>query len=242
MRISTSEISTFIKCPILFRQGRLIETVDQRIIDSLRKAIQYLYSFQLAHGDPCNFNALIKRWNQLWWGKKRPADEESEKLSNDAYFAMDKYYNQYIEMENTPLVVNWPYAVEIGPHVITGTWPVVFTEDGGAQLYYPLSQMSTISLIRDIVVRVDIVAMHKSTGNPPIRVTHSVLRSIDKETPGRPLPEEKEIYFDSFYPKDEWLEKALSSLLAVISAMDAGYDWGNCHACTKCVLQNKCTG
>ena len=234
MRISTSEISTFVKCPILFRQGRLVETVDRRIIDSLRKAIQYLYSFQLAHGDPCNFNALIKRWNQLWWGKKRPEDEESEKLSNDAYFAMDKYYNQYIEMENKPLVVNWPYAVEIGPHVITGTWPVVLTKNGGAQLYYPLSQRSTIALIRDIVVRTDIIAMHASTGNPPLRVTHSTLHSATKE--------EKQIHFDSFYPKDEWLEKALSSLLAVISAMNAGYDWGNCHACTKCILRNKCTG
>lgn len=234
MRISTTEISTFVKCPILFQQGRLIETVDKRIVNSLRKAVQYLYSYQQATGTQCSFNALIKRWNQLWWGKKRPEDEESEKLSNDAYFAMDKYYSKYIDMESMPIAVNWPYAVEIGPHVVTGTWPVVLTHDGGAQLYYPLSQKNTISLVRDIVVRADIIAMHASTGNPPLSVTHSTLHSVTKE--------EKEIRFDSFYPKKEWLEKALGSLLAIITAMNAGYDWGNCHACTKCVLKDRCTG
>ncbi len=230
MRISTQEITTFVRCPILYREGRHHKAIDKRIIEYLRKVIQYLYSFQLAqHGEQCNFNALVKRWNQLWWGKKRPDDEEADKLNNEAYFAMDKYYSTYIDIESEPIAVNWPYQAEIGHHVLTGTWPVVLGKDGGAQIYYPLSQKTTFGLLRDIVIRADVVAMYISTGNPPIEVTHSVFSG-------------GEIKFDSFFPNKDWLNRAMDSVLQVISAIEQGFDWGNCHACKKCDLRNKCTG
>jgi len=229
MRISTQEISTFVRCPILFREGRTHQAIDKRIIEYLRKAIQYLYSYQLAHSQPCNFNALVKRWNQLWWGKKRPDDEEADKLNNDAYFAMDKYYNVYIDMEAEPIAVNWPYQAEIGPHILTGTWPIVLGTEGGAELYYPLTQKTTLALIRDITVRADVVSMYLSTGNLPIKVTHSTFMG-------------EEIKIDQFFPKKQWLESATESVLQVISAIEQGFDWGNCHACTTCDLRKKCTG
>lgn len=229
MRISTQEITTFVKCPILYREGRKHQAIDKRIIEYLRKVIQYLYSYQLAHGDPCNFNALVKRWNQLWWGKRRPDTEESDKLNNEAYFAMDKYYNEYIDMDSQPIAVNWPYQVEFGSHILTGNWPVVLSVDGGAQIYYPFSQRTTLALLRDIVVRADIVAMYLSTGNLPIKVSHSVFRN-------------QEVVFDQFYPRQEWIESSMLSLSQILYAIEQGFDWGNCHACKTCDLRKKCTG
>lgn len=232
MRISTEQLNTYVKCPILFKEGLKAQQFDKKIIDSLRKAIQYLYSHHMAHGEMCNFNALLKRWNQLWWGKYKPDDEQANKLSNKAYIAMDKYYNIYLDREYDGAYTNWPYAVEIGPHIVTGVWPVVLTKNNHVELYYPMSQKNTMDLIRSVTVKADIVAMTALTGVPPSKVSHSRHTSND----------ENPIRLESFFPKKEWLEKSTESLIMLISSVRDGYVWGNCHQCKLCELKNKCTG
>jgi hypothetical protein len=122
--------------------------------------------------------------------------------------------------------------VEIGPHIITGVWPVVLTSEEGIELYYPLAQKSTMQLIRDIVVKSDIVAMEVSTGQRPYKVTFS--RYVHTQ--------EERIFMDAFYPKEEWLKRSYETLVTLISAIEKSYIWGNCHACRTCPLRNKCTG
>jgi len=233
MRISTAEILAYIKCPIFYLAGRKVEVQERKIIDSLRRAIQYLYSHHMAHGDVCNFNALIKRWNQIWWGKRRPDDEEAKKLSNEAYLAIDKYYAIYLDREYDGAYTNWPYAVEVGPHIVTGVWPVVLTNGGITELYYPLVQKQTMHVIRDIIVKADVVAMDAATGNPPAVVSFSRYEVRVKDDP---------VKLNNFYPKKEWLAKSYETLVTLISAIDGGYIWGNCHSCKTCPLRNKCTG
>lgn len=233
MRISTAEISSYVKCPIFFLEGRKVEPQERKIVDSLRRAVQYLYSHHMAHGEICNFNALIKRWNQIWWGKRRPDDTESTKLSNEAYMAIDQYYNIYLDREYDGAYTNWPYAVEVGPHIITGVWPVILTTENCTEIYYPMAQKNSMDMIRDIVVKADIVAMDSSTGKPPSKVTYSKYIPLDKENL---------VKFGTFYPKKEWLEKAYETLITLITAISEGYVWGNCHQCRTCVLRNKCTG
>ena len=234
MRISTQDLKTFMKCPILFALGRHYKTVSKELIESLRHAVEYLYSYQYAHGSPCNFNALIKRWNQMWWGKKKPDDPEAIKLSNSAYAALDKYYGSYIDIDSDVCAVNFPYEVGVGSHVITGTWPVILSEKDEAVLYYPFSQKSKLQLIRDVVTKADVVAMHITTGNPPVRVVHS--RYLPNS------PNGKVVIVDEFYPKKPWLNKSVDALTMIITAMEKGMIWGNCHACATCDLRNKCTG
>jgi len=234
MRISTQDIKTFIKCPILYHLGRHYKSTERELIESLRHAVEYLYSYQYAHGSPCNFNALIKRWNQMWWGKKKPDDKKAMELSNKAYAALDKYYSSYIDIESEICAVNFPYEVGIGPHIITGIWPVVLSEKGEALLYYPLSQKNTKQLVRDIITKADVVAMHTTTGNPPLKVIHS------RYSPNH--PDREVILTEEFYPKEAWLEKSVETLTMIITIMEKGMIWGNCHACLTCELRNKCTG
>ena len=233
MRISTAEISSYVKCPLLFLEGHQEEPKEKKIVDSLRRAVQYLYSHHMAHGEICNFNALIKRWNQIWWGKRRPDDSEAAKLSNKAYMAIDQYYNVYLDREYDGAYTNWPYAVEIGPHIVTGVWPVILTTGSETELYYPMSQKSSLDMIRNITVKTDIVAMHASTGSMPSKVTYS-----------RYFPQDKDdlMKFGTFYPKEDWFEKAAETLASVLRAIDQGYVWGNSHQCRTCVLRNRCTG
>lgn len=239
MRISSAEISSYVYCPILFREGRKVEKQGRKIEDSLRRAVQYLYSHHMAHGEICNFNALIKRWNQIWWGKRRSDDEEAIKLSNEAYRAIDKYYSIYLDRDYDGAYTNWPYAVEIGPHIVTGVWPVVLTKDSKTELYYPLSQIpglekdhKTRQLIRSVKVKIDVVAMIISTGEAPEKISHSWYTYTKEDL----------IYFDAFYPKKEWLAKTTETLITLLSAIEDGYTWGNCHNCRTCPLRNKCTG
>lgn len=232
MRISTTEISTYVKCPIFYLEGYRVENKDRKIVDSLRRAVQYLYSHHMANDEICPFNALVKRWNQIWWGKQRPEDAEAQKLSNEAYTVIDKYYNIYLDREYDGAYTNWPYAVEIGPHIITGVWPVVLTTDSSIELYYPLVQKQPLALVRDIVVKADIIAMYLTTGNLPKKVTYSNY-----------LPhEERRVNMDSVYPKQEWLERSIETLTTIISAIENNVIWGNCHVCRTCPLRNKCTG
>ena len=233
MRISTAEISSYVNCPIFYHEGRKVERKARKIEDSLRKTIQYLYSHHMAHGEICNFNVLIKRWNQIWWGKRRPDDEEAQKLSNKAYSAIDKYYNIYLDREYDGAYTNWPYTVEVGPHIVTGVWPVVLTKDGKAEIYYPLSQYGTMQLVRDIIVKADVVAMTATTGDTPWRISHSRYYARD---------EDNMVILEAFYPKKEWVEKSTESLIVLLSAIERGYTWGNCHQCRTCVLRHKCTG
>lgn len=239
MRISSAEISSYVYCPIFFHEGRRVEKQGRKIEDSLRRAVQYLYSHHMAHGEICNFNALIKRWNQIWWGKRRPDDEEAIKLSNEAYLAIDKYYSHYLDREYDGAYTNWPYAVEIGPHIVTGVFPVVLTKDNKAELYYPLAQVAgreieykTRQLIRDVEVKIDIIAMMIATGEAPHKVSHSWYNYTKEDL----------IYFDAFYPKKEWLEKSTETLAMLLSAIRDAYIWGNSHNCKTCPLRNKCTG
>jgi hypothetical protein len=237
MRISSAEISSYVYCPIFFREGRKMEKVERKIEDSLRRTVQYLYSHHMAHGEICNFNALIKRWNQIWWGKRRPDDEEATKLSNEAYMAIDKYYNHYLDRDYDGAYTNWPYAVEIGPHIVTGVWPVVLTKDNKAELYYPLAQIvggdyKTMQLVRNIEVKIDIISMMIATGEAPGTVSHSWYNKTQEDL----------IFFDAFYPKSEWLEKSTETLITLLSAIRDNYTWGNSHNCKRCPLRNKCTG
>lgn len=232
MRISTADISSYIKCPIFYLEGYRVEPKERKIVESLRRAVKYLYSHHMANDEICNFNALIKRWNQIWWGKQRPDDEEAQKLSNEAYAAIDKYYNIYLDREYEGAYTNWPYAVEVGPHILTGVWPVLLTTDNSTELYYPLVQKQTMYIIRDIVVKADIIAMELATGKAPDKVTFS-----------KYLPEREDIILiDAFYPKKEWLSRSYETLMTVISAIENEYVWGNCHACKYCPLRRKCTG
>lgn len=233
MRISTAEILAYVKCPIFYLEGRRVEPQERAVVGSLRRAVQYLYSHHMAHGDICNFNALIKRWNQIWWGKRRPDDEEAKKLSNEAYLAIDKYYNIYLDREYDGAYTNWPYAVEVGPHIVTGVWPVVLTKDATSELYYPLAQKNSMAIIRDIIVKADVVAMEVATGKTPHTVSFSRYEVTQKDTP---------IKLEAFYPKKGWLDKSYETLITLITAMKDGYVWGNCHSCRACPLRNRCTG
>jgi hypothetical protein len=233
MRISTVEISSYIKCPIFYLEGHRVEPQERKIVDSLRRAVQYLYSHHMANNEICNFNALIKRWNQIWWGKQRPEDEDSMKLSNEAYVVIDKYYNIYLDREYEGAYTNWPYAVEIGPHIITGVWPVVLTNsDNSTELYYPLVQKGPMRVIRDIMVKADVVAMDAAIGQAPQKVTFSQY-----------FPERDErVLMGEFFPRPDWLERSYETLTTLITAIEKGFIWGNCHACRACPSRNRCTG
>jgi hypothetical protein len=187
----------------------------------------------MAHDEICSFNALLKRWNQLWWGKYKPDDDEAKKLSNQAYIAMDKYYAMYLDREYEGAYTDFPYSVEVGPHLIVGTVPVLLTKGGKTELYYPMSQKTTMDLIRNVVVRADIVAITHATGNMPYRVSHSKYTTSTPEDPMK---------FDVFFPKRQWLNKATESLIMLISAIRDGLTWPNNHQCKLCELRNKCTG
>ncbi|MCK5292866.1 MAG: hypothetical protein KAR39_12725, partial [Thermoplasmata archaeon] len=154
-----------------------------------------------------------------------------------AYMAVDKYYNHYLDRDYDGAYTNWPYAVEIGPHIVTGVWPVVLTKDNRAELYYPLAQIvggdyKTMQLIRNVEVKIDIIAMMIATGEAPDKVSHSWYNKTQEDL----------IFFDAFYPKREWLEKSTETLIALLSAIRDDYTWGNSHNCKRCPLRNKCTG
>ena len=89
-------------------------------------------------------------------------------------------------------------------------------------------------LVRDIITKADVVAMHTTTGNPPLKVIHS------RYSPNH--PDREVILTEEFYPKEAWLEKSVETLTMIITIMEKGMIWGNCHACLTCELRNKCTG
>lgn len=143
MEIHIDEVMDFVTCSVLHRykhidkieppQPAVGHPTKNSIIDlydqALHKAVSYLFN-SVQDGFYPSLNLLAKRWGYLW--VKPRADQEDIRFKQTSWRDMHEIkrvqgwkklkeiHAYYKEHEGTPIMVNYPYRVQIGKHTLLG--------------------------------------------------------------------------------------------------------------------------
>lgn len=148
MKIDIEEVLDYIACPVLFKfkhvkqyevpqasigrphRNSLKEAYDK----ALHKTIAYLFH-TIQDGTYPPIRNMAKKWGYLW--TKPRAEEEDIRFRQtswrDYHYQKEKQgwkkiqeiWAYYKENPGTPIMVDYPYQVKIGRHILTGTIDLV---------------------------------------------------------------------------------------------------------------------
>lgn len=123
MRISIREVNDYIRCPLYYKLKNIDEIpvnldINDHFKDMFKLAIYYYY-FSIIEGKSRSFEAMMKRWEELWFSREMletfPEESIKEK-SNEAVMVMTDFIKKYGGEKVTPIAVNFSYeAIFDGP-------------------------------------------------------------------------------------------------------------------------------
>jgi len=116
VRISTREIRDYIRCPLFYKLKNIDElpadkTIDSYFKDYFRLALFFFY-FSLLEKKKKSFEAMIKRWEELWFSREMLEvfpEEELKQKSNEAVILMNLFFKNFADEPITPIAVNFQY-------------------------------------------------------------------------------------------------------------------------------------
>lgn len=148
MEISIQEVLDYVACPALYRfkhvdkleppqalvgrprKNSIIDLYDQ----ALHKTIAYLFH-TVQDGTYPTLRHLAKKWGYIW--VKPRAEQEDVRFrqtswrdthrikQEQGWKRLNALWEYYKEHEGTPIMVDYPYKVQIGEHTLTGTIDLV---------------------------------------------------------------------------------------------------------------------
>jgi CRISPR/Cas system-associated exonuclease Cas4 (RecB family) len=148
MRIHIDEVMDYVTCPALYKfkdvdqldppqhgKGRPTKNSVIELYDvALHKSIAYLFNSVQDGFYPSKMN-LSKRWGFLW--TKPRADQEDIRFrqtswrdthqikNKQGWEKLQKVWEYYKENDGAPIMVNYPYEIQIGEHILVGTVDLV---------------------------------------------------------------------------------------------------------------------
>lgn len=121
MRISVREIRDYIRCPMFYKMKHIDEIPVNRDIDSYFrdyfKLSLYFFYFSMIEKKVKSFEAMMKRWEELWFSSSMLemfSEEELKLKSNEAVMLMSDFMKKYGSDRVTPIAVNFQYEAVFG--------------------------------------------------------------------------------------------------------------------------------
>lgn len=116
MRISETEIRDYVRCPLYYKFKHVDDlpldvTLDDYFKDYFKLSL-YFYYFSIIEKRPKSFEAMMKRWEELWFSKdmRERFDENTLKdKSNDAVVIMNNFFKKYSGESIVPIAANLQY-------------------------------------------------------------------------------------------------------------------------------------
>jgi len=116
MRISISDVNDYIKCPLFYKLKNLDEvpmdkTVDDYFRDYFKLAL-YFYYFSLIEKNRKSYEAMMKRWEELWFSDEMMSlfpEATLKEKSNEAVPLMTYFFKRYEAEPTLPIAVNFRY-------------------------------------------------------------------------------------------------------------------------------------
>lgn len=148
MRINIDEVIDYVSCPALYRfknvdkleppQPKVGRPTKNSIVELYDKALHMTISYifhRVQDGVYPSLANLAKRWGHVW--VKPRADQEDirfrhtswrdthKRKEDQGWKKLQEVYAYYKEHPGTPIMVNYPYEVELGRHTLIGTIDLV---------------------------------------------------------------------------------------------------------------------
>jgi hypothetical protein len=116
VRVSIREIRDYVKCPLQYKLRHIDEMLEDRSIENYFrdyfKLVIYFYYFSIIENKKKSFEAMMKRWEELWFSSDMmelfPEAELKEK-SNEAVTLLTNFIKKYGEERCTPIAANFQY-------------------------------------------------------------------------------------------------------------------------------------
>lgn len=116
MRISIREIRDYQRCPLYYKMKHIDEipvdkTINEYFKDCFRLSL-YSYYFYIIENKKKSFEAMLKRWEAMWFSSDMMeviSEADLKAKSNEAVSMFSGFYKKYGAIEATPIAVNFSY-------------------------------------------------------------------------------------------------------------------------------------
>jgi len=118
MRLSTEEISDYIKCPLYYKfvhidKLPLTRTLDDYYKEYIKLSI-FFYYFSLIEKKTKSFETILRKWESLWFSDKMMdsfMEDQIRKKSNEGVMLLSSFYKKVEKETAVPIAVNFPYEI-----------------------------------------------------------------------------------------------------------------------------------